>query len=415
MTKSNLKALARTAAEITKSPEERLAALTAAFELFSKHGDKLEKAYGELKEQVQAKSAELHATTYYLNSILSHMAEGLLFIDLQGGVTTYNAAAEALFKIPARDVLFRSFWTHFKDEQFGFSMREALNCGKNLSPTYPSLMHPGEDPRELIVDTSYILQSQRTGTTIDAMQGIIVLIRDITDVRRWQTIAARNERLKGLGEMAAMAAHEIRNPLGGIKGFASLLQRDLQGQPALQKMAAHIVEGTDNLNRVVNAILDYARPVKPARKPTDLNELIKELKGLLLVDETLDPAIHIEIATPTKPLLASVDAQLLKSALLNLAKNSIQALPQGGFIRLSAKSKEGQAELQIADTGIGISEENQEKLFSPFFTTRTDGNGFGLAEVLKIVQAHGGTISVDSTEGQGTTFTLRIPLKEGSV
>ena len=414
MFKLSLKSLTQAAREVYagKSPEERLASLTAAFELFTQQSEKLERAYGELKGEVQKTNAELDATTYYLNSILSHMAQGLIFIDFQGIVTTYNRAAEELFKIPNNKVLFKSFWNAFDDAQFGFSMREALAKRQVAEATYPALNHTGQEKRELAVESSFIFHTgEKSDLGNEALQGMIVLIRDVTNVRKWQTIAARHERLKGLGEMAAMAAHEIRNPLGGIKGFASLLQRDLKTQPALQKMATHIVEGTDNLNKVVNTILDYARPINPVLEPTDLTTLLTELKTLVTADTHLNPAIHIETLTPLKTLIVAVDRQLLKAALLNLMSNSIKALQDGGKIALSAYINEGQACLEIKDTGCGISPENLDKLFSPFFTTRPDGNGFGLAEVLKIVQAHGGTVAVSSTLGQGTVFTLKIPLK----
>jgi signal transduction histidine kinase len=220
--------------------------------------------------------------------------------------------------------------------------------------------------------------------------------------------------LKELGEMAAMVAHEIRNPLGGIKGFASLLERDLKQQPELAKMAGYIIEGTDTLNRLVNTILNYSRPIQPRLETTDLVALMHELVEHIQADPSFNPNIHIHIHAKKQPVAAPVDPAILKSAILNLLVNSIQAMPQGGQINLNVGKEKGDAIIQVTDTGTGIPEENMEKLFSPFFTTRSDGNGFGLAEVHKVVQAHAGTIEAISALGKGTTFTLKLPLHVGT-
>jgi signal transduction histidine kinase len=218
----------------------------------------------------------------------------------------------------------------------------------------------------------------------------------------------RDDLLKELGEMVATVAHEIRNPLGGIRGFASLLHRDLAGQPEQQEMAQHIIEGADNLSRFVTHVLNYARPTEVHLAPVDLNQLIEELRHHVEADPTLDSRITFTCHLAPSPVKALADAQLLQSALLNLIVNAIQAMPEGGKLALSVKQKNQQPLLQVSDTGVGISPENMPKLFSPLFTTRPSGNGFGLAEVKKIIQAHGGTIDVQSEVGKGTLFTLKL-------
>lgn len=408
------------------NPHEKIEALTSAFELFTKQAERLETAYEELKKQIdltnqaleksnaqlKAKLVELDALTYYHNSILNNISQGLLFIALSGGITTYNPAAEAILKIPVDRVLFHSFWSTFPDDAFGFSMREALSSCKETATTYTTYSIPGEESKELEVETNFVLRAASSGNRgMDSMQGMIVLIRDITEIRRLQMIATRHDRLEELGEMAAKVAHEIRNPLGGIKGFASLLKRDLESQPELQKLAGYILDGTDNLNRIVTSVLNYARPVKPALEQTDLNKLAKDLQEHISADATLPANIQLQVEMPEETLYAPADPRLLKSALLNLMVNAMQAMPEGGLLKCTFGKKEGKAVIQVSDTGIGIPTEHLEKIYSPFFTTRADGNGFGLSEVSKIVQAHGGTLHVDSKVGEGTTFTIKIPLK----
>jgi signal transduction histidine kinase len=408
------------------SPQKKIASLIEAFKLFSQESNRLESSYSELKEHLGSLDTELHTTveqlsqklieldaiTYYLNSILNNISQGILFIDLTGCVTTYNEAAQQILQMYSETVLFHSFWENFEDEAFGFSMREALALQKPTSKAYAVFEQPEGIKCELEIDTSFVLRRGKIrGSPTDAMEGIIVLLRDITEIRQLQMVANRNDRLKELGEMAAMVAHEIRNPLGGIKGFASLLQRDLKEQPELQKMAKYIVDGTDSLNRLVTTVLNYARPVQPRIELTDLVLLGRDLIQLIQADSNFRSDIKCTLNTKYSELIVFADTQLLKSALLNLAVNAIQAMPKGGSLMITLESAVGEAIIKISDTGIGIPPENIGKLYNPFFTTRSDGNGFGLAEVLKIVQAHSGTIEVKSQVGKGTEFTIKIPEK----
>lgn len=428
MSKPNIKQLKQAVNDVSKgdSTEKRVEALTRAFDLFTKETDRLEKAYEQLKEnsvavnkqladanrKLQIKLIEFDAITHYLNSFLSNISQGIFFIDLNGGVTTYNEAAQLILQISQEKVLFNSFWTNFKDDAFGFSMREALASRKPTGSTYASYELPDGTQKELEIETSLVLNAgPEKGTPVDAMQGMILLIRDITEIRRLQLIANRHDRLKELGEMAAMVAHEIRNPLGGIKGFASLLQRDLKDQPKLEQMARYIIEGTDNLNRLVTTVLNYARPIQPHLDAVNLNNLVKELIQHIKADPNYNSKAEFILNEHHQDIWISADSQLLKSTFLNLAINSIQAMPEGGVVTLSIDRTETMAIIKVADTGVGIPPENLDKLYSPFFTTRADGNGFGLSEVLKMVQAHGGTIEVQSDVNKGTEFTIHIPLK----
>lgn len=402
------------------TPEAKAAYLDQAFELFKQETEKLAGAYWNLQKKFEAvnlelqssneklnqKVAELKNTTSYLDSILDQMSQGLLFIDLNGTVTTYNLAAEQLLGHPTSDVLLHSFWQVFSDELFGFSLRQAL--GEKIAPplTFITIKNQNGDVREVEASTDFVQQEEA--------HGIIILLRDITELRRLQILAARNDRLKELGEMAAMVAHEIRNPLGGIKGFASLLERDLQGSPEMAKMAGYIIEGTDTLNRLVSTVLNYSRPVQLKIESTNLAELMRELVEHVQADSSVNPNIKLSVQADNTAVIAPIDTAIIKGAILNLVVNSIQAMTKGGNINIAISKEGGEAIIKVSDTGIGIPPENMDKLYSPFFTTRTDGNGFGLAEVYKVVQAHGGSIEAASTPGKGTVFTLKLPLQIGT-
>lgn len=350
------------------------------------------------------------AVTDCLQNILDHIAQGILFIELDGRITTCNKAAEAILGIQSQTVIFRYFGKVFKDDVFGFSMQKMLERQQPAPAICTNYNSPMNQYSELEIVTTFV--AKRDKSSQNQNQGLIVMIRDVTEVHHLQMMAARADRMKILGEMAAQVAHEIRNPLGGIKGFASLLKRDLKDHPEQQKMAEYIVEGTDSLNHLVNQILNYTRPVQPHLENTDLIALLQQVKEHVMADTNIYKSnIAILIDAPFDTLMLSIDIAHFKSAILNLIVNAIQAMPEGGIISLSTRKKTGYIILTISDTGIGIADESLSKLYSPFFTTKPEGNGLGLIEVQKIIQAHGGTIDVRSAPEKGTAFTIKLPFK----
>ncbi|MCB1135889.1 MAG: two-component sensor histidine kinase, partial [Chlamydiia bacterium] len=223
-------------------------------------------------------------------------------------------------------------------------------------------------------------------------------------------LAARNDRLKELGEMAASVAHEIRNPLGGIRGFADLLVRDLASAPELQAMARQIADGAETINRLITHTLNYARPVQLYKTDLDLADLLESVAQVLRLSLPADQQqrIHVECSLPHAPL--NCDGLMLKNALCNLTLNGLEASEPDRPVALRLHRDHDRGyRIDIVDEGCGIPEENIEKIFSPFFTTKHCGNGFGLSEALKTVEAHGGTIEVDSQVGHGSTVSLFLP------
>lgn len=409
-----------------KSAEERIDALLQAFELFCQETSRLEAAYSALKqefrsvnleleetnEQLNQKVFELHQLTQYLENILSHISQGLLFIDLRGNITTFNPAAETILEKSRLELRGAPYSQFFSDKMFGFSMHEALQTKEAPSFTRISISSAsGKQEKLLDVETRFILRPGSEHDSNQEVNGLIITVRDITELNRLEVLASRHDRMKDLGLLAAEVAHEIRNPLGGIKGFASLLKRDLKSQPELEKMASYIIEGTDSLNDFVTQVLNYSRPVKPHFSRIKMSDLILETKAMIDLDSNLTQKPHFDIQIYPDDLEVSLDYQMVKGALLNLFVNSTQAMPQGGTLRIRGILDKNDLLIEVADTGIGIPKENVEKIFSPFFTTKPDGNGFGLAEVHKVVQAHGGQIDVTSQEGKGTTFKIKIPQK----
>ncbi len=354
----------------------------------------------------QKKIEELENSICYLESILSHIGQAILFIDQNGRITTYNPSAEKLLGYGRDQVLYRPYKDFFDDQAFGFSLKEALKLTKPPKDATTVFIDSSGKKKDLEVSTTYVPQGCSKGT-----EGLLLILKDVTEIHRLENRAQHNDRMKEMGLMASIVAHEIRNPLGGIKGFATLLSRDLEAQPKLKQMADYILEGVESLNNLVNQVLNYSRPLEPHFVSTHLKDLLKELMVHEKGNEALQPKNRLELESPIEDVVAPVDSELLKRALLNLISNAIQAMPKGGKVKLKLSSADGQAVIKVADTGEGISPENMKRIFTPFFTTKAQGNGYGLAEVQKVVQCHGGHIEVISKPGEGTEFTLKIPLK----
>ncbi len=396
--------------------KNKVLALAESFHQFSEEASRLKGAYQELKgqfkelyqdlkatnEELSDKVLQLNLLSGYLHTLLSNISQGILFIDRRGQVTTYNKAAEAILKIHAKKALNQLFTSSFLDDYFGFSIEETLKSKKSPPKTYPKILIENEE-RHLEVHATFLKDEE-------GVEGILLLIRDMTQINKLQVIANRNDRMKELGEMAAMVAHEIRNPLGGIKGFASLLHRDLKDRPEQQKMAEAIIEGTDHLNLLVSRVLNYLRPLKTKLESVDLVELTKEIEQYIHADASIHQKVQFKFRFTETPFLIPLDRELFRSALFNLVVNAVQAMPEGGTIAIACEKKKDKGLISLSDTGIGIAKEHLEKIFSPFFTTKPNGTGFGLSEVFRVIQAHHGLVEVQSEINKGTTFIITIPI-----
>jgi len=324
-------------------------------------------------------------------AILQKVLDGVLFLDLNGIVVEANESAQKLLGVS--DFQGKRFWDLLADDHLGFSMRESLRYGISHGLIYR---------HDLEISTCFFYEGPK---------GLIVRVRDISERQRFRELQNRTCRMKDLGEMAAKLAHEIRNCLGGIRGFASLLFRDLSSQPHLQEMVSRVIEGTKSLENLVTGILVYSKPDQIVSQTLDLSLHLKQVARFMQVDPAFPPLIKFRLHIPDAPLLVPFDPEALKRCLINLLVNGMQAMPEGGELALSLFKLDAVCQITVADTGVGMNEAQKSLLFSPLFTTKKTGNGLGLVEAKKIIQAHGGSIDVRSTIGRGSTFILTLPLK----
>lgn len=336
-----------------------------------------------------------------LEAFGSCLSQGILFILLDGTIDYLNESAANFLGIERSGARKGNLLALFSDDYFGFSLKEALCFALAQKLIYKRI---GE--RDFAISTSFFFDGPKS------THGMFLFLHDIGEIQMQRKLSLQGERMKELGEMSARVTHEIRNALGPIRGYASLLSRDLAKEPHLQEMAGFVVEGVKSLESLVSRILHYAKPIGIEVRSIEMGLFLKKLGSSVRADPMLPGNIRLEIHIPSEPLLAPIDPEALQACLLNLIYNGIQAMDKGGVLLISLlKPLEHLCQIDISDSGMGIDEEHLGQLFSPFFTTKSKGTGLGLAEAQKIAKAHGGAIEVRSQPGRGSTFTLTLPLK----
>ena len=380
------------------------AVLSRAFEAFTESTRKLRNAYGSLREHVDTLNEELEQTNLHLASILESMTSGVAAIDSQGRITTFNKAAETITGLPAAAVIGRPYDTVFSNGSSLFRLTKLLQGdqrqinGETEFKTRAGHVIPLEFACSVMED--------KTGRTLGALQ----VFRDLSTMKKLEEQARRADRLAALGEMAAGVAHEIRNPLGGIGGLAGLLEKDLDTDDPRRRLASRIVAGVQSLNHVVTSLLDFTRPIHPERKPFPLKEAIDSALALL-AEPAAEAGVEVRLNGGLHRQTVMADPDLLKQVLLNLLANAVDAMPDGGTLTVSCRERleDEVIEILVADTGVGIADEDLGKVFNPFFTTKDNGVGMGLAVAHRIIEAHGGRATVSSRLGRGTAFSIVLP------
>ena len=248
----------------------------------------------------------------------------------------------------------------------------------------------------------------------DVCQGAVIILRDLREIKQLEEKVRRTEKLAAIGKLAAGVAHEIRNPLSSIRGFAQYLRNTLKDKPREKEYAETMVSEVDRINRVVTDLLTFARPMEADLAPTDLTELVERTVRLVQADaRSRNVSIRMSLSDLSK---IPLDTHQMTQAILNLLLNSLQAVNSGGYIEVGAELDPAVSRLKIwvEDDGPGISRDQKEKIFDPFFTTHEKGTGLGLAIVHKIVENHNGEINLESPlagKDRGTRMTISIPIQ----
>lgn len=367
-----------------------LRALAELMEAFQRGSASMEEAYRLLEARVGDLDHELGVTNDYLSNLLESMSDGVIAVDTHGQVVRFNRAASATLGYTAEEVEGQAF--------------EAIFGRTFAAPRRETTALRAKSGREVPVSERDAPIDDRRGKRL----GRVKVFQDLSELHALREQVRQMDRLAAIGEMAATVAHEIRNPLGGIKGFAAFLAQDTPESDPRRRLVDKIIEGARRLDLVVNELLEYTRPVELRLRPVSCAAVVGAAlaevhcdRGRILIASELDPALRV-----------LADADKLRQVIANIVGNAAQSIAERGEISLRAEADADDVLIVCADTGCGIAAEDLQKVFSPFYTTKERGTGLGLAVAQKIIEGHGGEIAVRSALGAGTTFTLRLARAE---
>lgn len=357
-------------------------------------------------QQVLLKSGEaasMHEIMEYVEQAYDNLPAGIISINNIGEITTYNEVAESLIGLKSDEVLGLDIKNPIPKEVKPLvdALRRCLSKGslqlKTLTDIYN--VSGAKIPILYSINIQFGLRNE--------VIGAVCVFRRIEDIERFQESANRTKNLEALGEMAASLAHEIKNPLTSIRGYTQLIKLELGEQNINLDELEIIMHETDRLTLMLDRFLNFARPKVPNLEEVEIKDVLSYVTTLIQNDLPSNIKISTDFNNVPKVL---VDTELFEPVILNLLLNAIQALPNGGNINIKTgySDKRKMVYIEIRDNGIGIPRELSEKIFQPFFTTKDNGSGMGLAIASRTIEAHKGILEVESIIGQMTKFTILL-------
>ena len=351
-------------------------------------------SYRGAKKSLQDSSA-------FADEVVSHLPVGLIATDRSGRITFFNTAAEKITGLEKSFALNNKPETILPDGVCG--LQKKLDQGETISEQEIECDFSGTKRTAVSVSATRI--TNESGDFV----GQALILRDLSEIRRLQDEIHQQEKLAAMGGLAAGVAHEVRNPLSSIKALATFFAGQFADGSEAQEAAGVMVQEVDRLNRVITELLDFARPSDLNRQPNDIGLLLSRSIKLIQQDAT-NKNIEIKLHMDTNICPVWIDSDRLAQCLLNLYINAIQAMEDGGTLTVQCTAAGADnVNIIVQDSGSGISPDQQNKIFDPYFTTKKRGTGLGLAIVYKIIEAHQGQVAVESTPGKGTSFTIMIP------
>lgn len=348
------------------------------------------------KESLNQKSTDLNSLSLFHEDVIENIPSGLLSSDMDGNVRLFNRAAEYITGISREKALAMNIRNIFSFIKFPLDKEPKRSNG--TVKLGPGRKHIG---------MSVSIHRNDVGKPI----GYIGTFQDLTDIVRLENEIKQREKFAAIGELAANIAHEIRNPLASLRGSIEIIKENRIGEEHKRKLMDIAVDEISRLNTIITEFLSYSNPKSPDFKPRNLSVLLDTTVSLLTSTAGLSQEISLSVDIE-KDLYADIDEDKMRQVFWNLLTNALEAMHGNGKISIEARSDNGYIVTEISDTGDGISEEDHERVFYPFFTTKKAGTGLGLAIVYRIIEDHRGSIEVLSSLGQGATFTIRIPVQQ---
>jgi PAS domain S-box-containing protein len=344
----------------------------------------------------------------YNEYVLKSVSSGVIAFNKENKITTFNQAAEKILDFGGEELLGKSCSEAFGDESGLCQLLDSTLQRSEGSPRKELEIVKRNSERIWVGISASILKNRK-----DEAIGAILIFSDITEIKRLQDEIRQKDRLTVLGELAGGIAHEFRNIMGTILGFAKLLSKKIGKNDPKQGMIEAIINELNTMEMIINELLSLGKAQPISLKPVDINKLIRNLL-IKSMGEVKEPKPKIDVNIPSDIPEIMADELLIRQAFTNLIQNSVDAMPDSGELKVEGKyhAADGidkMVEITIRDTGTGIPKDKIDKIFLPFFTTKPKGTGLGLALVHKIILSHNGRIEVESEEGKGTAFKIFLP------
>ena len=337
--------------------------------------------------------------------IIESIRSGLITTDLDGVIYSFNAAAAEITGHQAEQMNGKVIFSLFGNIRTPI---EYSLYSTDIGEQPPRFETDCVTPSGLIVHIGYNISPLNTKD--GEITGLIITFQDLTEIRSMEENVRRKDRLAAVGRVAAGLAHEIRNPLGAMRGAIQVMQLNTPPESSQASLMEIILRESDRLNKIISNFLTYARPRVSNFSEVDVREAINDTFTLLMHSPDFSERHTLETDLPENPVLISADSTQLKQIFWNLARNALGAMPEGGKLKVGLQEiNESRIRILFKDSGCGMSPEKVEKLFEPFSDSTTGGTGLGLSIVYQIVRDHNGTINVRSLENSGTTITVELP------
>jgi signal transduction histidine kinase len=392
---ARLDALALAEAEVTGEASNRsgdaVVLVSHKIERIGRRMRNVEEVFSALKEN--------------LDQIMTNLQDGILLYTHDARAVLVSDSVERFLGISRAEILGSRLHEVFsRDTRLGRLVRESFDARMALVQEEITT----ETGRHVEISLDFIHDDH--GVYPQESLGALLTLHDVESVREIESDLQLSRRLAAIGRLTAGVGHEVKNPINAIVVHLELLRNKLGGTDSRALRHLEVIESEiQRLDRVVQTLVDFSRPVELQLKEQDLRRVVSAVLMLASADlETRD--VHVQSDLPEHPVLAKVDADLLKQALLNVVLNGAQAMAEGGKLQVRLAEDGRMALLSIHDQGSGIPPEVRDKIFDLYFTTKKDGSGIGLAMTYRIVELHNGSIEVESDATHGTTFILRLPL-----
>lgn len=368
----------------------------------------------QLYEDREQRYQEMNRLATQTDNILRSIAASVVVVSPEGRVVRWNKASEEMWGIVEEQANNQSY-SRLVDgfglpvdqaDRLRGMMHQVMITGRPIQRYKLPLntLRHGETFINVLLSPWSDQQGDR--------YGVVQIMEDVTREVKMEADMERIRRLADIGQLAAKMAHEVRNPLSSIKGAAQLMRNEYEHLAPMREFLDIIIEEVNGLSKITTDLLDFARPMQLELKRVNLFDLVERTR-LLMSGMLEEQGVLVQVHHGEEPPVVECDPKQIEQVIRNIFLNAVQAMPEGGTIAVSAQQEPTgeRVTMRFCDTGVGVTEDRMEVIFQPFFTTKTKGTGLGLAIVRKIVEKHGGLVSVSSRVGEGTCFSVTLPVQ----